>query len=167
MNERRKKNMSDTELFAWVNSKLIKKENECMEWSGAKHPKGYGLISVQCKTIKLHRFILEHKLQRKIDKNKCALHLCNNPPCCNPLHIIEGTNKENVDYKVQCDRQARGKFHGLKGELNSFAKLSESDIREIRKQTGIILQRDLAKAYNVSRTHISAIQTYKLWSHVK
>jgi hypothetical protein len=164
---RRKKNMSTDELYEWIKGKLVEENNGCKLWNGA-NLKGYGLITINGVTTKLHRFVLEQKLQRKIAENMCALHSCNNPSCCNSDHITEGSNKENVEYKVKCQRQSRGESHSvlMKGEKNANAKLTENDVREIRDATGKILQSELAKKYNVSRTHISAVQLKRLWGHV-
>lgn len=164
---RRKKNMPVPELYEWIKSKLIPAENGCMVWTGAKL-KGYGQITIKGVTTKLHRFVLEQKLQRPLGEHMCALHSCNNPSCCNPAHITEGTNKENVDYKVSCNRQSKGTTHGdyMRGEKNAYAKLTESDIREIRNAKGRILQTELAAKYNITRNHVSAIQLKRVWRHV-
>lgn len=167
MNNRRKKNMSNDELIEWIKSKLIRGKNGCMEWSGARHPKGYGNITIQNKTIKLHRFVLEQKLHRRLDENMCACHTCNNPPCCNPDHLYEGTNQDNVNDKVRAGRQARGPDHGSRGITNPMSKLTESQIRYIREQRGRKLQIEIAKELGISRTHVSAIQLNRLWRHVK
>lgn len=166
--QRRKRNMSTEELLVWINSKLVSGENGCMLWTGSRMIKGYGLISIQGVTTKLHRFVLEHKLQRPLGENMCALHACNSPSCCNPEHIIEGSNSDNVAYKVECNRQSKGKPHGdtVRGEKNGYAKLSEMDIREIRNEKGKTLQTELALKFGISRTHVSAIQLNRVWKHI-
>jgi hypothetical protein len=35
-------------------------------------------------------------------------HTCDNPPCCNDAHLIEGTQAENMADKVARGRQQRG-----------------------------------------------------------
>jgi hypothetical protein len=34
-----------------------------------------------------------------------VLHHCDNPPCCNPLHLYAGTQRQNIH-----DAIARGRF---------------------------------------------------------
>jgi len=159
--------MTNDELMIWISGKLIEKENGCMEWSGARHPKGYGNITIQNKTVKLHRFVLEQKLRRKLGENMCACHTCNNPPCCNSEHLYEGTNQDNMNDKVRSGRQARGSEHGKRGELNSMSKLTEFQVRYIRDNRGKKLQEEIAKEIGISRTHVCAIQLGRLWTHVK
>lgn len=53
------------------------------------------------------------------------LHECDNPRCVNPLHLFEGTDKDNSDDKVKKGRQAKWKKHGM---LISKAKLAKKII---------------------------------------
>ena len=38
-------------------------------------------------------------------------HACDNPPCCNPLHLLGGTHADNVADKVRRGRVPRGETH--------------------------------------------------------
>lgn len=68
------------------------------------------------------------------------------------------------------DKRKHG-THGL-GERNSFAKLTEQDVIQIRKlfkkknQTSSNAQ-ELADRFGVDKTNIFAIVRYKSWRHVK
>jgi len=72
------------------------------------------------------------------------------------------TAKEN-----EMDKEIHGKR--AKGERNGYAKLSENDVREIRKRYKITKRprwsnsKDLAKEFNVSQQHIMAIIRRDLW----
>jgi hypothetical protein len=55
--------------------------------------------------LRLARVALEHRLGRPIAPRMHALHTCDNRACINPLHIYEGTPKDNGR-----DRSARRRF---------------------------------------------------------
>jgi hypothetical protein len=41
----------------------------------------------------------------------CGLHKCDNPPCCNPVHLFEGTPKDNTR-----DMQVKGRAKLIRKE---------------------------------------------------
>lgn len=65
--------------------------------------------------------------------------------------------QENEADKVLHDRRAWGVRHGMH-------KLTESEVREIRKSTELL--RVLAERYSVSETNISYIRNRKSWRHI-
>jgi hypothetical protein len=82
----------------------------CWPWMGPCHDFGYGLLTDGSRTdgtrrsIRVPRFVLERKLGRKIAEGMQANHTCDRPECCNPEHLYEGTQAENMR-----DRFARGR----------------------------------------------------------
>ncbi len=90
-----------------------------------------------------------------------VLHSCDNPLCCNPKHLSNGTVADNSRDMVERDRQA-------KGEKNGRAKLSDDAIRDIRDlfRSGST-KRKIARLYAVSDTLIRYIVCGKNWTHVK
>jgi hypothetical protein len=113
------------------------------------------------KNLKAHRLSLEHALGRPLREGMFALHSCNNPPCCNPEHLREGTNQDNVDDKLRADRQPRG-------ETNGNAKLTLDQVNEIRQNPDAMSQRRLAEMYGVKKACIAKIQRGKTWNlHVE
>jgi len=69
--------------------------------------------------------------------------------------------------RVQSKRDSDRVDHQIRGEMCSFSKLTESDIREIRNKYGSgSTQTDLSKEYGVSQAHISSIVLRKSWKHV-
>lgn len=58
---------------------------DCWPWVGTRLKHGYGVIGYRMKRTTAHRvaFFLEH--DRWPEPN--GLHVCDNPPCCNPAHI--------------------------------------------------------------------------------
>ena len=88
------------------------------------------------------------------------LHQCDNPPCVNPSHLFLGTALDNALDMVAKRRHAFG-------EKNSGAKLSESDVLEIRRR--FVLDHDivaLAKDFGISLSQINKIVNRKKWTHI-
>lgn len=66
----------------------------CWEWIGTKIVAGYGIIIINCKHIRTHRFIYEY-YYGEINLNLEIDHLCRNKICSNPNHLEQVTHKEN------------------------------------------------------------------------
>lgn len=139
-------------------------ENGCMIWKGAKTKSGYGQVCVSAArpriTLYAHRvaWILAHG---DVDAKLFVCHKCDTPSCVNPDHLFLGTCADNVKDMVRKGRSA-------KGERHSHAKLTDDEVREIRRlrQDGW-LQRDVAKRFGVAPSQISMITHGKTWKHVK
>lgn len=74
-------------------SKLTVKTDGCMEWGGAKNG-GYGQLRVWTKRMAAHRFSYM-LFKGDIPDGMIVCHVCDNPSCCNPNHLILGTCAEN------------------------------------------------------------------------
>ncbi|WP_370561079.1 HNH endonuclease signature motif containing protein [Edwardsiella tarda] len=74
-----------------------------------------------------------------------VLHSCDNPCCCNPLHLTVGDLKQNMR-----ERKERGRY---------TTKLSDTDVKDIYLSTekGTVL----ASYYGVTPTLISNIRSGK------
>lgn len=182
-------------------SKLnIKGLNECWEWKARCNRLGYGLYDTYLtatekkssrdryegiqKYIVAHRymyFYMKYKgnisLQEllrvsKANNDMFVLHSCDNPSCCNPLHLTLGTPKDNVRDMVAKGRHSRGLRHvelckksARKGEDCSNAKLTVEDVLTIRKRYAqgerqFIIHRDYPQ---VSKNAIAAIVNHRKW----
>jgi hypothetical protein len=62
---------------------------------GTRDGHGYGQIWRKPVHIAANRAVLEIKLGRPILPGFLACHHCDNPPCCNPGHLYEGTSGDN------------------------------------------------------------------------
>lgn len=152
----RKRNMTNIEFQEWFESKLITVPGGCKEWSGCRFLNGYGVVRMNGKNMKAHRVSFELYVQRPISDNMFILHSCNNPPCCNPSHLREGTHQDNMTDKLQSGRQPRG-------EANAKSKLTQCQVDEIRKNPSNLTQYQLADLYGVKRPCIAKIQRGKIW----
>jgi hypothetical protein len=70
-----------------------------------------------------------------------------------------GTPKSNGEDRVRNDRQVRGEKHGC-------AKLTEDEVREILALRGKLSQKEIAKRFGVSDTHVYDILNGRSWNHV-
>lgn len=67
----------------------------CIEFNGARHDFGYGIISVNRKNVYAHRLSYE-TFVGPIPPDFTIDHLCRNPPCWNPWHLDAVTRGENT-----------------------------------------------------------------------
>jgi hypothetical protein len=78
--------------------------DECWPYQGTRGRSGYGVIYFEGKNRGAHRFAF-YVANGRWPEPEC-LHSCDNPPCCNPAHLSEGTHKENMHGAVSRGRYA-------------------------------------------------------------
>lgn len=145
----------------------IREPNECWEWTKGCYGGGYGRF--RCRSPRLQRpshiIALELSLGRPLGSKMCALHRCDNRPCCNPAHLWEGTHQDNMADMVQ---KGRSLSPVQTGDLNHNATLTDNDIPIIRQmimngQTNT----SIAAKYGVTHSMISRIKLRKSWAHIR
>jgi hypothetical protein len=99
-------------------------------------------------------------------------HRCDNPPCCRPDHLFLGTAKDNSQDSMQKGRARVGlpgpspwRDKYLRGEDNPHAKLTASQVLEIRRRRNESCL-VLAKEFRVSAGLISGIWNRRCWAHL-
>lgn len=134
----------------------VKSEEECWPWKNKPNHNGYGNFSIggrEDRTVVVaHRVAKTLSMGEEIPPEKLVLHMCDNPPCCNPVHLGVGTNQENMDDMVQKNRSVTSFGH---------AKLDWEDVESIRGST--LTGNTLARNYQVSKGTISDIRNNKIW----
>jgi len=87
-------------------SGLSVQPNGCIEWINSVDRWGYGRIRFGGKTVGTHRaaYVLAYG---PIPEGLLVRHSCDNPPCCNPEHLLLGTVQDNVDDRVARNRSYR------------------------------------------------------------
>lgn len=127
---------------------------DCWEWLAGRMENGYGRVYVNGRHYYTHRYVW--KLLTGNDPTLDILHSCDNRGCCNPSHLREGTAKDNAR-----DRHERGRS-GAPG-----AKLTHNQIFDILAllESGM-MQKDIAKNFNVATSAIQRINTGENWSRV-
>lgn len=81
----------------------------CWPWMASIAGFGYGRFNCGDKHIEAaHRvaWALAHGHPPK----PCGLHVCDNPPCCNPAHLFEGTRADNTHDMMMKGRRVQPPF---------------------------------------------------------
>lgn len=129
--------------------------DSCIEWTGAYHKNGYGVISISRKVAKelgLGRVQFTHRasyMQNKgpIPEGMVVRHKCDNKACFNPDHLELGTQLDNVNDAVERGRVKR--------------KLTMEEAGHIRESSES--NRELAKKFGVSATTVYHIKHGNKW----
>lgn len=135
-------------------------ERGCWLW-GRTLSAGYGAMTVEHRTVRVHRlaFALHHSRIEQELLEVC--HRCDNPRCCNPDHLFEGTHADNVRDAISKGRARAPSGPRLLGVSNPAAQLSEEAVSEIRGATGVS-QQEIARRFGVSQSTVSAIKLGKV-----
>ena len=73
--------------------------NECWNYTGGTFSGRYGRFFYDSKPHLAHRF-LYFFLNPTGDESLFVMHKCNNKLCCNPSHLVTGTNSENQRHAI-------------------------------------------------------------------
>lgn len=76
----------------------------CWSWLGRHLKAGYGRLVLLGKHEGAHR-IAYSLIHGPIQDELFICHRCDNPPCCNPAHLFEGTHADNM-----ADRRQKGRY---------------------------------------------------------
>lgn len=141
-----------------------KREGNCLLWIKSRCKQGYGQCeaSFAPKIRGAHRmsWLLAHgpfDLQRRI------LHKCDNPPCVNPDHLFIGTQADNMR---DMHKKGRNRLPDQRGEANPIARLTDSEVREIRKlhRGRACSQHEIAEMFGVHVMTINRIVRRRSWA---
>ena len=132
----------------------VRGPDECWPWIAYTDKYGYGTFGINGTIFLVHRISMA--LDGRDPIGLCALHTCDNPPCCNPSHLFAGSDADNVADKVHKGRQA-------KGRANAAAKLTANEVASIKIDGR--LQRIIAAEYGVGQSTISNIKRGVYWAH--
>jgi hypothetical protein len=135
----------------------------CIEWPFRLDRFGYGEI-VRLGVRKAHRVVFTLAFGG-IPEGMHVLHMCDNPGCVNPSHLFAGSHSENME---DMRRKGRAAAINNKGILHGKCKLTEDDVRDIRKSYSekSIPQGKIAKQYGISRQAVCDICRHVTWSHI-
>lgn len=137
-------------------NKVQKSEDaNCWNWLGAKDQDGYGIYGHNKKTTRAHR-LLASTVYGAIESGNVVMHLCDNPSCCNPGHLVIGSIQANVS-----DRENKGRRTPPKGELHKSSKITAAQALEIRYST--LTERELATKYGIGKTQVGDIRRGLYW----
>lgn len=77
--------------------KKIRKEGDCLIWTGAKMTSGYGIFVVAGRQTGAHRAAYQHWVG-KVESGSDLHHKCNHRDCVNHLHLIPATRKYHMKF---------------------------------------------------------------------
>lgn len=138
----------------------IRGEDECWPWLGSRdaEPKNYGRFWPH---LRAHRVAFE-LAHGSIDPDLLVLHSCDNPPCCNPKHLSQGTNADNMVDMYRKNRfpvvRGRGEKANARTKLTQ-AKADDIRLRAARGETATVL----ADEFGVARATVEAVIKGVTW----
>lgn len=69
----------------------------CWEWTRGRVSAGYGKMTIATGTeIYVHRLVACGMTGRMLVPDEVVRHSCDNPPCCNPAHLLVGDQSQNI-----------------------------------------------------------------------
>jgi len=138
---------------------LERAENGCLLWTGKTDKDGYGRRGSRYGESRAHRYSYARS-KGPIPKGVLIRHTCDNPACCEPEHLVPGDQMQNIQDKVDRDRQAKGSRIGK-------ALLTEQMVLEIRElyRNGMT-QVEIAAKFPVTQSSVSLIVLRKQWKHI-
>ena len=156
-------NLTDSVVRRWSSRVRVPADIEqCWEWIGGKFSAGYGVITVDGRKRGAHQvsFAIHNRDFQGLPRQ--IRHTCDNRPCVNPLHLVEGSAQDNSSDMVRRRRS-------LTGETSPAAKLTLENVVSIREQyaRGEGSYRALAAQYGVSFAMIKNIVKNRNWNEQK
>lgn len=88
-------------------------------------------------------------------------HSCDNPSCVNPKHLFLGTQKKNMQ---DCKEKGRIRYIAHSGESNGRAKLTQTQVLEIRGSNQS--RKELMSRFGISYSMVGRIKQGKSWKGI-
>lgn len=109
----------------YIHSMITITENDCWEWNGSRDKDGYGQTNSRLGTdARAHR--LSFKLFKGPITCDVVRHTCDNSPCCNPDHLLQGSWADNLEDAI---KRGRVDPKANSDHANSFQRIPD----EVRK----------------------------------
>lgn len=149
-----------SEIRFWNNVE-IGEVDECWIWKG-RIEQGYGRVYFDGRRRYVHQVAWELANDRTIPKGLCILHSCDTEACVNPAHL-------RLDSQAQNMKQMSERGRSTRGERSVQSKLTEEQVRVIRKIAGKkrITQREIAVLAGISYGQVRKIVSGERWKHVE
>ena len=136
--------------------------NDCLVWPFSRDTNGRGQIKVGGKKVVVSRRVCEEANGPPPTPKHEAAHSCGNghEGCVTKGHLVWKTPKQNSEDKIR---------HGtlIRGERCNFAKITESQAREILALKGKETLRSIAGRFGITQGAVSQIQNGKRWAWIQ
>ncbi len=146
-------------LRFWTKVAITANPDKCWNWQSRAKIRGYGKIGWWVDS-QWHTKLAHHVawwLTYGKWPDDCLLHSCDNPLCCNPKHLREGTRADNAQDRV--DRR-----RGYEGDTHPSSILTSTKVNTIRAKykSGERIC-DLARFFHVSYGAVDSIVKNRTW----
>lgn len=134
--------------------------DDCLIWPFARNARGYAHMYRNGKTVTVSRLVCEAE-HGPAKPGQEAAHLCGrgHEGCVTRRHLVWKTRTENM-----ADKIAHGTHN--RGARSARAKLTEDQVREIRRIGNSRPRTELAKAFGVNPEAIGKIVLGQRWTDV-
>lgn len=135
-------------------------DTNCWVWTGYTD-NGYGKFHFRRTRWLAHRvrWILKHG---DLAADELLLHKCDNRACIRVSHLYIGNTLQNA-----IDRESRGRGNQPQGEKHPKAKLTDDDVREIRRLALTMRGIDIHKLYpQVTLDIVYKVIRKAIWAHL-
>lgn len=123
----------------------IKGPDECWTWTANTHRQGYGFFKFTKAQNRLaHRVAYELAYGVPLVPAQKILHKCDNPCCVNPVHLMLGTQRDNVLDMI------------AKGRDRRVSKITDEQVTAIRLDART--QQAIADDYGIHYSEVSRIK---------
>lgn len=133
--------------------------DDCWPWTGGASDAGYGRFKIQGRLVSAHR--IAYQLAKGPIPHAggwhgpIVRHTCDFPRCCNPDHLVVGTQSENMADMVARKRAGRA----------AKDRLTEADARAIIRDRRTCAA--IAADYGVTPGHIAKIRRGECWGRAR
>jgi hypothetical protein len=158
----------DPESLFWKRVQVTDDDDGCWLWRGGMLSNGYGVLSIDYKSIYAHRYafmLVDHL----VTSEEWVLHSCDTPRFVRPLHLFLGNQAINMGDMAAKGRSGRyTKPHRTaRGERNGRTRLTEDAVREIRRlRSQGMAGAAIARLFGTSPQNVCDIMSRRTWGHV-
>ena len=133
---------------------------KCIKWPFSFYHDGYGSVKYRGTGTRASRAVAIIHHGNPPTKRHEAAHNCGNEWCVNPDHIRWATHTENLSDMIKHGTRRRGETHGM-------SKLTEDQVRYIKRNPEGLSGAALARKFNVGATAIWSINSGRTWWWLK
>jgi hypothetical protein len=115
----------------------------CVLWQGSVDKAGYGrmkrVVNGEWETVKVHRWVVEQLLGRRLGRFEVVMHACDNPPCFRLDHLAVGSIVDNNRDMFDKGRASPPPVNRFTGAEHPMARFKPHEVQRVRRdyRTGV------------------------------